>query len=260
MNIRFLNVLCIAFFLGVLKDQYSGQPVQTSTGPSFEVATVKPYKPDLNADSTYSGGICRGINTNVPAGLPYQAPLGRCVYHNYSLAGLLAATFQTQNAFATVDQLVSGGPAWIYSDSFDIEGKAEDEKATTQRDLLFMMRNLLINGFQIKYHLEPTRMPAFKLVVNKGGHKLKVGSGTMTGIMHRDGSISATNADMDTLARSLSRSVGRIVLNETGLMGGYAFEMDEGTYSLESRLGLSLVSTQIDWERMVIDDAVRLIP
>jgi len=48
---------------------------------------------------------------------------------------------------------ISGGPAWIDSDRFDVEGKAEDPKASFD-ELRLMLRSMLEDRFSLKLHHE----------------------------------------------------------------------------------------------------------
>jgi len=74
-------------------------------------------------------------------------------------------------------------PAWASSDGLDIKAKIDEETAARWRKLsdaevdrrqLPMMQSLLADRFQLKVHREIRQLPILRLVVAKGGPKLKV--------------------------------------------------------------------------------------
>jgi uncharacterized protein (TIGR03435 family) len=102
-----------------------------------------------------------------------------------------------------------------------------------------MLGTLLIQELKLKYHIRPTEMNAFALVIGKGGPKLQPAAGTGEpeclpvgqqgaefGGLHR----ACTNLTMSDLAESLpdlSRAyVDKTVVDQTGLTGSYDFRLD----------------------------------
>jgi uncharacterized protein (TIGR03435 family) len=70
------------------------------------------------------------------------------------------------------DAAISGGPAWIDSEHYDIEAKAETPQSQeTLRGP--MLRALLAERFQLQIHLETKQVPVYALTVSKGGPKLQ---------------------------------------------------------------------------------------
>ena len=67
---------------------------------------------------------------------------------------------------------VRGGPDWVRKDRYTIEAVAQgpSDAATMQGP---MLRELLERRFQLKIHTETEQVPAFALVVAKGGIKIK---------------------------------------------------------------------------------------
>ena len=86
---------------------------------------------------------------------------------NVTLKELIAFTYRIQQF------QISGGPRWIGSDRFDVEGKAEDPKADFDQ-LRLMLRSLFEDRFKLKVHRETKESPAYALVVGKGGPKIKL--------------------------------------------------------------------------------------
>lgn len=77
-----------------------------------------------------------------------------------------------QFAYNVPDFLISGGPAWMTSDRFDIEARAEGPLTIEQGRQL--VRAMLEDRFQLHVRRETANKPVFALVVNKGGAKLSL--------------------------------------------------------------------------------------
>jgi uncharacterized protein (TIGR03435 family) len=67
---------------------------------------------------------------------------------------------------------ISGGPAWLDSDLYDIEAKAEDNPS---REAMSgpMLQTLLRERSKLKIHWETKEIPVYDLTVAKGGPKLQ---------------------------------------------------------------------------------------
>jgi uncharacterized protein (TIGR03435 family) len=115
--------------------------------PSFAVASIKRDKRD--APVTFGVGKGQGGGRNV------------------TLKMLIALAYQVQ------EFQISGGPGWIGSDRFDVEGKVEDAKADPGQ-LRLMLRSLLEDRFQLKLRGETREAPVYALVVANGGPKIKL--------------------------------------------------------------------------------------
>ncbi|HJT90275.1 MAG TPA: TIGR03435 family protein [Bryobacteraceae bacterium] len=187
---------------------------QPQPRPSFEVASVKPNKSgDRRAFfNTLPGGRFRASNI----------PLYQMILFAYDLK----------------DFQVSGGPAWIRSERFDIT--AEAEKDPGRDGMRAMLQTLLEDRFHFKYRRETKDLPVYALVVSKSG-KLHESEGECGprpavlpppepgkppatpcgGFMVSPGNLSGNHSGMDQLTNVLSRFVGRIVLDKTGLTGKY---------------------------------------
>jgi uncharacterized protein (TIGR03435 family) len=156
-----ITVLAILAFLVV-----PTAPGQTAPSRTFEVASVKV------ATSGYNGfrGGCHGMDSATRTG-PDEAPapLGRCVITDARLSHLIAI------AFGVSLQDMNTGPDWIQRGDlrFDVNAKAEDPAKTTQKELLTMLQNLLVERFHLKFHFQTSDAPGFSLTVAKGGPKLQ---------------------------------------------------------------------------------------
>jgi len=94
-----------------------------------------------------------------------------------------------------------------------------------------MLQKLLADRFQLKNHRETKDVPAYALVIGKNGPKLKESGADATGSnsvqagrpgMHME----AKKGTMEQLARQLSVTAGRPVVDRTGLTGYYAYILD----------------------------------
>jgi uncharacterized protein (TIGR03435 family) len=190
--------------IGVLNaPQLRGQSV---TGPlAFDLASIKPSVP-----GSREGGVVRTL----AGGQTFIAT-------NVTLKNLIMAAYSLK-----VDQ-VSGGPAWVTSDHYDIEAKTI--RPTGRDEQMRMLQTLLADRFRLILRNEKKVQPVYVLVYEKAGPNLKQnmdGSETLfyfAGVGH----YTARNVPMSYLAWSLSRflEVGRVVFDKTGLTAGYDFEL-----------------------------------
>ncbi len=156
-----------------------------------------------------------------------------------------------------------GGPSWINTDRYQIQGKISDElfarmeqmtpiEKQTQRSLL--KQSLLTDRFKLKVHFEMRELPVYELVVAKGGAKLKqakpVDPNAPPGppwpnanyfdtysrdkglVVGRDAQgvkeMTAKRMPLDRVANDLEEAageLGRTVIDKTGLNGDYDFTL-----------------------------------
>lgn len=186
--------------------QTSGQG-QTSTTPrlEFEVASVKPAKP-----GDQGGGI-----KPLPGGQTYRA-------ENVPVRLMIMLMFHLNN------RQVSGGPSWITTDLYDVDAKADGPHSLD--DLHVMFQNLLIDRFKLQFHKETRELPAYELVVDKGGPKLTENPSPETFDIPIQpvgrGRIQATHCSMSYFSWIISGMVDRPVLDQTGLTQHYDFRLE----------------------------------
>jgi uncharacterized protein (TIGR03435 family) len=212
----------------------------------FEVASIRPAKPDGNQDSD-----------------TYQ---GRWTIHNLSLKRLITLAWDIDTS------VVIGGPNWIDSDTYDINAKIPEEYAkATREQRLHMMQALLTDRFQLTIHREGRQISGYELVVAKTGPKMAVakpndnGSDTSSNGTY----LKATNITMEAFARRLSRNrdVEKVVVDRTGLTARFDFELEWAPVQQESdehpsiftaiqqQLGLKLESAKVPVDAVIIDRA-----
>ena len=118
---------------------------------AFDVASVKPNTSNDPANSRFPLGPGDGY---VPNG------------------GLFAATNQPlivylRFAYKLGQSDLLGLPAWVYSDQFDIEARAQGNPTKDQTRL--MMQSLLADRFKLTGHSERRTKPVFNLMLSKAG-------------------------------------------------------------------------------------------
>jgi len=169
---------------------------------TFEVASIKPSAP---------GGHGVQIQTT---------PGGRFVTKNVNMKFLI------QFAYGVKGFQITGGPGWMNSDSYDIEAKPESEDhKVTEAELKLMVRALLTERFKLTLHHDTKEMPVYVLLAGKGGPKLHQVDGERGQMRMGRGLISAQKVTMAQLANSLANQLGRNVIDQTGLTGGFDFEL-----------------------------------
>ncbi len=170
----------------------------------FEVASLKPSRPGAEM-----GGI-------------HPAPGGR----RYIAAGAPLKMMLTAAYRIRTDQ-VSGGPAWMDTELFDLN--AEAEQPSSIGDLHIMLLNVLKERFKLQMHSETKERPVYVLSAAKTGVKMKPHEITSAGDPTIDrpgfGKLAAKSAPMDYFAFGLGMILDRPVLDRTGLKGGYDFEL-----------------------------------
>jgi len=128
---------------------------------------------------------------------------------------------------------VEGWTALSTSTRFDIEAKMDEDTAealqklppkeqAAQRQL--MLQSLLADRFNLKVHRETKVLPIYELVVAKGGSKMQESQAPQTNT-NGIGRLTAKGMPTAYLARLLTMSVNRFVVDKTGLTGQYDFEL-----------------------------------
>lgn len=170
--------------------------------PAFEVTTIKPNKSGSKAGSLdLAPERARFVATNAPA---------------------LTLVMTAYNIQA---DRISGFPAWMTSERFDVEAKADHP--VSRDEMLGMLQSLLADRFRLSLRREVKEMPIYALVVAKGGSKLRDGNGgPMGGGTGPKGETLFRNISMPFFVLGLSKGgVDRPVVDKTGLNGTYDFEL-----------------------------------
>jgi uncharacterized protein (TIGR03435 family) len=211
------------------------QIIAQTPAPTFDVASVKPNK-------SGEGGMR----------IMFQ-PGGRFVATNVTLKMLVHMSYGIQ------DFQITGGPAWIVSDRYDIEARGagpdmgamrnmtEEQRKAANDVRKQMIQALLADRFKLILHKESKEAPIYALVVAKSGLKIKElppevkpppgdepkgppdkpdPNHPMRGGMRMGrGGLTGQGIKLSFLADALSDQVGRKVFDKTGLTGDYNFEL-----------------------------------
>jgi uncharacterized protein (TIGR03435 family) len=156
-------------------------------------------------------------------------PGGRFVATNNTPRALILNAY----GISATPYLLSGGPAWIDSETYDVEAKAEANSipiGAPSRELWektrLMLRTLLADRFHLAIRRETKEMAVYELVVAKSGSKLKeahsdcaANTTACHGFSGNPRRLSGAAVDMFDLALMLSNYVDRPVLDKTGVAG-----------------------------------------
>src|SRR5262249_40179013 len=152
----FKNVLIAIVIVIVFAGMLSGQ---AASGPTFEVATVKPSALDVTK-------LALQIQSGQAPAIGAHVDRARAQYTFMSLKELIATAYSVK-AFQVT------GPDWIndMSQRFDIVGKMPDGSTVDQAPQ--MLQALLTERFKLAVHRENKEHSVMALVVGKGGPKLQ---------------------------------------------------------------------------------------
>ncbi|HEV8148500.1 MAG TPA: TIGR03435 family protein [Bryobacteraceae bacterium] len=183
---------------------------QSTQLPSFEVATVKPAAPGMaGGRASFSGD--------------------RVTFNNTTLLNALTRAFQLKFASQVA------GPAWIFTERYEIAAKAPEN--TSKDKIILMLQALLIERFQLVLHHETRELPGYALVLGKGRLELVESHGdSKSEVVVTGGHRQMKNTDMTTLAQFASQTLRAPVMDMTGLTGYYDFPYD---FSMEETGGMT---------------------
>lgn len=194
-------------------------------------------------------------------------------------ASCVPVVFLVKVAYHLLDQSrITGLPEWtkdeqrLYSIQARVSG--EDVAAFNKLDRLEkfrMLQPLLAERFHMKAHMEQREMPAYDLVVAKGGPKLKQPAPDehpSSVFAAPTGTAKWANSPLTNLIFLLGNETGRPVVDKTNLTGKYDFTLDYAPATraladetgkpsiftaLEEQLGLKLVASKEPADVLVID-------
>ena len=252
---------------------------------TFEVASIR-----INREVSDRPTLLRPVLQNA-----------RVSMRNQSLSDLIRA------AYGADENELIGGPDWVRSTGFDLEARGTaGMSADTARA---MLRALLAERFALDVHREKRDLPIYELMVTarngRPGAQLRPAAAQCAPLTRPNGMpppppspkgamdvvplmiegapprcpsisvpghYSARAVSMDALASELTEVTGRPVLNRTGLMGEFDFDLiyapvlnalavpdaaarPELTTALQEQLGLKLEAGRGPVEVLVIDRA-----
>jgi len=184
------------------------KPMAADAKPAFDVATIKPSKPGTPGSSILVGRGGSNLFTTT----------------NTTLKDLIVF------AYGLHAKQISGGPAWIENEKYDVTGKPDHEGLPNISQLQSMLQKLLTDRFQLTFHREKKDLSVYSITVAKAGLKLvktENSPGNLPGFGGRGpGSIAVRNSTMSDFAGFLqSRILDRPVVDQTGLTDRYDFQL-----------------------------------
>jgi uncharacterized protein (TIGR03435 family) len=231
--------------------QAANPPVAPS--PTFEVAVIR--QTDPTAQGKYGG------------------MRGRQFYaSNVTLAYMISF------AYGLHPNQITGGPAWLDADRFDLVATPNTPNEPTLEQLRVMMQKLLAERFRLSFHNIRKPLNMYVLALGSRPPKLTPSSRPqeeLPKISFNYGTISATNATLKDFAATLQSNVlDRPVQDDTALAGRFDFTLtwapDESQYggrrantpasdgptifaAFQEQLGLQLRSAKAPADVMVVD-------
>jgi uncharacterized protein (TIGR03435 family) len=234
-------------------------PMDANASPSFEVATIKPTKPDEQGKAFLVRG--RRFQTI-----------------NVSLNEMISF------AYGVHSKQVIGAPDWAGSDKFDIDAQPDGEGAPSDKQWKGMLQKLIVERFKLTFHRDKKELSVYALSVAKTGQKLTKSEGDPNGLpglfFQGLGDLHVTNANMADFAGLMQEAVlDRPVLDQTGLNGRFDFTLkwtpDDSQFggmgakippptdsanappalytAIQEQIGLKLDATKAPAEVLVID-------
>jgi uncharacterized protein (TIGR03435 family) len=209
----------------------------------FEAASIKPSSPDSTTETR-------------------RYPGGRFTASGITLKGLI------QRAWDVKSFQITGGPAWVNSQRYEVNAKAEGD--VTSDHLMSLIQSLLAERFQLRIHRETRELPIYSLVVGKSGPKLQTSTATSGPTWSKTpGLLTGEKISMEMLATDLLEAqLDRVVTDHTGIRGEFDVKLtfapsDSPTpantdgpslfTAIQEQLGLKLEPARGPVEIIVID-------
>lgn len=182
------------------------KPMAADADPSFAVVTVKPTNRTNPMDKGF--GI-QGLRFTVT---------------NESVADLITL------AFGLHVQQMAGLPPWAISEKWDTVGTSDGEGEPNLDQWKLVLRKMLADRFQLKFHTEKRELSVYALTVAKDGVKMtrSPNQDGLAGLGLRSlGSVVGRSANMGNFRNFMQGYVmDRPVLDQTGLSDRYDFTLD----------------------------------
>ena len=234
-------------------------PMAANANPSFEVATIKPSKPDEPGKAFLVKG--RRFSTI-----------------NSTLGDLISFAYGVQA------KQVIGAPPWVETDKFDITATPDGEGEPNDRQWKGMLQKLITDRYKLAIHRDKKELSVYVLSVGKGGPKLTKSDGDpngLPGLFFRGlGDLNVRNGTMDDFAQLMQGAVlDRPIVDQTALAGRYNFTLkwtpDDSQFggfgvkipppkdaanappplytAIQEQIGLKLEATKAPAEVLVVD-------
>jgi uncharacterized protein (TIGR03435 family) len=232
-----------------------------NANPAFEVATIKPSDPHSQGQIV----TLRGVEV---------------ITTNETVRDLINLAYWLH------PKQVTGGPAWMESEKYDMAGKPDAPGQPNVDQMKMMIQKLLADRFQLKFHFEKKDLSAYAVRITKTGSKIIRSQddpkGLPTFYFGRAASgttLTFRNSPMSQVTAILQNFLDKPVVDQSGLSEKYDFTV---TFTVDAaqavrlggppvpapdnpdaapdlfaafqqQLGLKLESTQAPVDVMVVD-------
>lgn len=218
--------------------------------PVFEVATIKLADPTENRD----GFDLKGRHV-----LMENIPVMTMLVFGYNVT----------------PKQVMGLPEWAKTEHWDVDGVPDVDGAPNLAQMQELVQGLLRDRFGLKVHHETREVTGYALTVAKRGLKMAKSQGDPNGVPRQNSHMNAgqrdikfTNNTMHEFALALQFYMGEPVVDHTGLVGRWDFELkwspDEmralpenaapGVFTaVQEQLGLKLEPGKMPVDVLVVD-------
>jgi uncharacterized protein (TIGR03435 family) len=200
---------------------------------------------------------------------------------SFSMGGMPAWVLIRSAYGVLMEGQIVGLPEWAKTDPIAVEAKMDADTTNALRKLppmaqwkqsQLMLQAMLADRFALKVHQESKELPIYELTIAKGGLKMMQTAPDGNGgkASYASGKITAQEISTESLAANLSFVVGSVIVNKTGLQGGYDFTLDyapDGAdasdtrpsifTALEEQLGLKLEPARGPVDVIVVDHIER---
>lgn len=213
------------------------------TTPKFEVAAIKPC--EVAAPGGRGAGEGRAAGERVSSG---RLNLCRPVSFFINLAYV---TFANGHAALPDFVPITGGPAWINSERYSINAKADGDPSPEAMQGP-MLQALLEDRFRLKIRREARSESVYTLIVGKGGARLQPAKegctpidktkapipirpgekllcgNSKSGLVVKGSNLmlDSHRLSLDEFSKSLASILGRPVVNRTGITGEFDFDLE----------------------------------
>lgn len=171
------------------------KPMAADANPGFEVATIKPARPEGRFSLTVNrSGMLNTTSTTV-------ADLIKFAYDLHP-------------------RQITKGPTWLESEKFDITAKPDTEGIPNPTQLKTMVQKLLKERFQLTFHDEKKELSVYAITVTKTGPKLtkNESGGNLPGYGGGRGTFLVRNSSIAEFGHILQANIlEQPVVDQTGL-------------------------------------------
>jgi uncharacterized protein (TIGR03435 family) len=198
--------------IGLLPLSLLAQTPSATKPQAFEVASIKPATP----------GDRSGKFAIMQSGHEF-------VVKNYTVKDLVSFSYDLP------PRRISGGPPWTDIDLYNILAGTPGQAPPKLEEQMAMVRSLLNDRFQFRYHREQRELPVYELTVARSGVKLRPSAAppdtqpllVSRGFPGSHVQLPGRNVTMTEFASELQRGVlDRPVIDKTNLSGKYDFDLE----------------------------------